>query len=195
MSHWAAARQFLGAALVIGLIGCMSDTASTKLTVKADKDRQMAPDFKLKDSNGDTVKLSDFRGKVVLLNFWATWCSPCQEEIPWFTNFEQEYKNRGLVVLGVSLDDDGWDSVRPYLKTHQINYRILVGNDSVAQLYGGVEALPTTFVIDRSGKIASVHQGLVSKSVYQNEILHLLDSGNRAGNLTANIPAAFVGSE
>ena len=78
-------------------------------------DHKIAPDFTLNDASGQPVKLSDFRGKVVLLNFWATWCPPCKVEIPWFAEFQQTYKNRDFVVLGVSLDEDGWKSVQPFL--------------------------------------------------------------------------------
>ena len=146
-----------------------------KAPVKAQKDRKPAPDFTLKDSTGATVKLSDYRGKVVLLNFWATWCGPCKIEIPWFMEFEKNYKDRKFAVLGVSLDDDGWDSVRPYLEAHKINYRVLVGSEELSQHYGGVDSLPTTFVLDREGRIAVRHIGLVSKGDYQHDIESLLD--------------------
>jgi len=155
--------------------GC-SRVSSPRTTVKADKDRHQAPDFALKDVDGKTVKLSDLRGDVVLLNFWATWCSPCQIEIPWFVDFQQQYKDRKFAVVGVSLDDDGWTSVKPYLEKRKINYRVVVGTEETSQLYGGIDALPTTFLIDRSGRIAQVHTGLVSKSEYQDEIVKLLDS-------------------
>ena len=78
------------------------------------------PDFALKDSTGQTVQLSDYHGKVVLLNFWATWCAPCKIEIPWFMEFQREYKDRNFAVLGVSMDEDGWDAVRPYMANHSI---------------------------------------------------------------------------
>jgi cytochrome c biogenesis protein CcmG/thiol:disulfide interchange protein DsbE len=145
----------------------------TKSEEKA-QPRKAAPDFALKDVSGNTVKLSDYRGKVVLLNFWATWCAPCKVEIPWFMGFETEYKNRDFAVLGVSLDDDGWDSLKPYLIDHKMNYRVLLGNDDVSKAYGDVDALPTTFIIDRRGNIASTHNGLVSKNIYEDEIKQLL---------------------
>ena len=137
---------------------------------------KVAPGFALKDSDGRTVKLSDYQGKVVLLNFWATWCGPCKFEIPWFIQFEQQYKDRGFAVLGVAMDDEGWSVVRPYITERKINYRILLGNDEVAQKYGGVDSLPTTFVLDRQGKIVGRHVGLVSKSEYEDEIKKTLDS-------------------
>ena len=137
-------------------------------------ERRPAPEFSLKDADGKTARLSDYRGQVVLLNFWATWCGPCKLEIPWFTEFEKKHKDEGFAVLGVSMDEDGWDTVKPYLRWANVNYRILMGDAQVAMLYGGVEALPTSFLIDREGKIASVHVGLVGKSDYENDIHALL---------------------
>ncbi|HUQ94828.1 MAG TPA: TlpA disulfide reductase family protein [Bryobacteraceae bacterium] len=163
------------ALLAIGSLtgSCVSST-SARAAVKPEKDRKPAPEFSLKDADGRTVKLSDYRGKVVLLNFWATWCGPCKIEIPWFTDFEQKFKDRGFAVLGVSMDEDGWDTVKPYIEDRKVNYRVVMGSDEVADIYGGVTSLPTTFLVDRQGKIAGIHVGLVSKSVYQNEIEQLL---------------------
>jgi len=133
------------------------------------EDRKMAPDFVLDDASGKPVKLSDFRGKVVLLNFWATWCAPCRIEIPWFVEFQRTHQNAGFTTLGISLDEDGWDAVKPYVDQQKINYRVMVGNDDVAQLYGAA-SLPTTFLIDKSGRIAATHVGLCSKSEYEADI-------------------------
>ena len=145
-------------------------------TVKPNSERREAPDFALKDADGRSVRLSDYKGKVVLLNFWATWCGPCKIEIPWFIEFETKHKDQGFAVLGVSMDEDGWNVVRPFLADLGVNYRTLLGTDMVAQQFGGVEALPTSFVIDREGKIASTHVGLASKRDYENDIQALLDS-------------------
>ncbi len=156
----------------LAFTGCSN---TTHASVKDQSKRKLAPDFALKDATGKTVKLSDLRGDVVLLNFWATWCGPCQIEIPWFIDFQKEYKDRKFAVLGVSMDDDGWTSVKPYIEQRKINYRIVVGTEDTSTLYGGVEALPTTFLIDRSGRIAAAHTGLISKSEYKDEIVKLLD--------------------
>lgn len=166
-------RAGFSAVLLLLLSGCAG--TYEKVSVKPANERKAAPDFTLRDANGAPVKLSDFKGKVVLLNFWATWCGPCKVEIPWFMSFQQQYKDRDFVVLGVSLDDEGWDVVKPYVNNRKINYRVCLGNEETSQLYGGIESLPTTFVIDRDGKIASRHIGLVSKSTYEKEILNLLD--------------------
>jgi cytochrome c biogenesis protein CcmG/thiol:disulfide interchange protein DsbE len=151
--------------------------------VKDTKDRHHAPEFTLKDVSGKVVRLSDFRGKVVLLDFWATWCGPCGIEIPWFVEFQRKFKDRGFEVLGVSMDDDGWKAVSPFVAEKKINYRIVLGDSSTSDLYGGVEALPTTFVIDREGRIASTHVGLTSRRDFEDAIEKLLDT-----------PAASIGS-
>lgn len=170
-------RKWCGlASLVItAVLSSCSGPAPASPAKKEAKERKTAPDFTLKDANGADVKLSDYRGKVVLLNFWATWCGPCGLEIPWFIDFEQQYRSKGLEVVGVSMDEDGWTAVKPYVAEHKMNYRVLLGNDSVSQLYGGVESLPTTFLIDKEGKFAfSPHVGLAGKSEYLNEIQTLL---------------------
>jgi peroxiredoxin len=141
---------------------------------KTAKLHQTAPDFSLGDASGGTVQLSDYKGKVVLLNFWATWCAPCKAEIPWFAEFERTYKHRGFAVIGVSMDDDGWKSVRPYMDAKKIGYRVALGNEVLAKNYGGVESLPETLLIDRDGKIAARHIGIVSKREYENEIIQIL---------------------
>ncbi len=177
-------RSLFGAAIIAGIIvtACSysGKEADALAAVKPDKDRKTAPNFTLKDSNGTPVKLSDYRGKVVLLNFWATWCGPCKVEIPWFMEFENQFKDRGFAVLGVSMDEDGWDAVKPYIADKKVNYRVLLGDDSTGDLYGGIESLPTTFVIDRDGRVASTHIGLVSKKDYEAEINTLLNMSTKA---------------
>jgi cytochrome c biogenesis protein CcmG/thiol:disulfide interchange protein DsbE len=168
------ARAFAGRCMA----ACVSETtrvrdaiwATAATTVSDGPSRALAPDFTLQDASGRDVRLGDLRGKVVLLNFWATWCRPCAVEIPWFVEFQREYKDRGFEVLGVSLDEEGWQVVRPFLEKHRTNYRVMVGNDNIAKLYGGVEALPTTLIIDRAGRIVATHTGLVDRGLYGAEI-------------------------
>ena len=161
---------------------------------KSSSDRKPAPDFTLKDANGSQVKLSDYRGKVVLLNFWATWCGPCKIEILWFIDFQQQYKDKGFEVLGVAMDDDGWTAVKPYITERKVNYRVLLGDDSVATLFGGIDSLPTTFVLDRAGKISKVHVGLVAKDDYLKEIQALLAENKIADGRRVHrpVPALFA---
>jgi peroxiredoxin len=182
-----AAAFAICAALTI--TGCSRSTV--KAAVKEEKDRKVAPNFTLKDADGKPVKLSDYRGKVVLLNFWATWCGPCKTEIPWFMEFEQQYKDKNFAVLGISLDDDGWESVKPFIAEKKMNYRVVIGTEQVAQLYGEVDSLPTTFIIDREGRVAAVHIGLVSKSDYTHDILNLLEAPAPAGGGIIAEPAVF----
>ncbi len=193
-------RRGLSATALLCLIlaACSSPPERTATAaVKSPKDRKAAPEFALKDVNGTTVRLSDYRGKVVLLNFWATWCPPCKVEIPWFMEFAQKNKDRGFAVVGIAMDEEGWDVVKPFLADMRVNYRTLKGDDMVAQLYGGVDSLPTTFLIDRQGKIAAVHMGLISKNIYQNEIQELLtDPPDRAGLLPVpDLGWAVVGTK
>ncbi len=168
----------LSTALALGYVsvGCNSTTSVKAAQVKPDKDRKEAPDFALKDADGKLVRLSDYRGKVVVLDFWATWCGPCKIEIPWFMEIERKNKDRGLEVLGVAMDDEGWEAVKPFAQKLGINYRLIMGNDQVAQMYGGVDALPTTFLIDRTGKIASVHVGLAGKKDFEDGVDALLNN-------------------
>jgi peroxiredoxin len=172
----------IGILVVAGamLAGC-SSPRTVKAAVKAEKERNRAPDFTVKDAAGASFHLSDYKGKVVLLNFWATWCGPCQIEIPWFMDFENTYKDRNFAVLGVSFDDDGWTSVKPFIEKKKLNYRIAIGTEEISTLYGGLDSLPTTFILDRQGRIAATHVGLVSKSDYQNDILNLLDGKGKEG--------------
>ena len=172
---------FLMLACAVLVTGCSKRTAAVK-------NRKAAPEFSLKDANGQTVHLSDYKGKVVLLDFWATWCGPCKVEIPWFMEFESQFKDQGFAVLGVSMDEDGWAAIKPYMRDRKMNYRVLLGNDQVSTSYGGLDALPTTLLIDRQGDIASVHEGVsMGKEEFKNAIVQLL------GSPSVSAPAAARG--
>lgn len=148
-------------------------SAPVQSNLKPPSARSLAPDFKLEDANGKDVKLSDLKGKVVLVNFWATWCEGCQVEIPWFVEFQKEYASRGLVIVGISLDDDGWKSVKPWIKEKKVNYPIVIGNEGLGKQYG-LGGMPLTALVDREGRIADVHQGIVEKAATQQKIRDLL---------------------
>jgi len=183
-------------ALAFLIASCSRPSSSPTGDLKSQSQRKPAPNFSLKDADGNAVSLSDYRGKVVLVNFWATWCGPCEAEIPWFIEFEKKFKDQGFAVLGVSMDDDGWKSVRPYVASHKINYRIMIGSEVVSQQFGEIESLPTSFVLDREGRIASNHIGLVDKVDYQNEIVKLLQDPRNAavGYADAGVFAGLTGA-
>jgi cytochrome c biogenesis protein CcmG/thiol:disulfide interchange protein DsbE len=165
-----------GALLIYGLGRYLSAPEPVRSpSVKAEKDRKPAPAFTLRDADGRSVSLADYRGKVVLLDFWATWCDPCRIEVPWFIDLERKDKDRGFAVLAVSMDD-GWDDVRSFVKSLGVNYRVLLGDDATADRYGGVEALPTTFLIDRTGRIAAIHIGLTDRRDIEDGVEELLRS-------------------
>lgn len=134
---------------------------------------QLAPDFTLTDSNGTPIKLSAYKGKVVLLDFGATYCGGCKTEIPWYTEFQNKYRADGLSAIGVSMDADGWKSVKPFLEEHKLNYPVVIGDDNLASQFG-LAQMPKTLLIDRNGKISKSHVGLVNKDVFESEIKALL---------------------
>jgi peroxiredoxin len=161
------------ASACVSLFGHFSGSGPS-LTYAKVGDRKVAPDFSLSDADGKPVRLSDLRGKVVLLNFWTTECPACQVEIPWFVEFQNTYRDRDLIVLGISLDDDGWNSVKPYLAEKNINYPVMVGGNEIARLYGASKSAPLALIVDKSGRIAVTHVGLCPKGEYESAITALL---------------------
>ena len=137
-------------------------------------ERKPAPNFTLKDSSGKTVQVEDFRGKVVLLDFWATWCTGCKKEIPWFTEFEKTYGAKGFAVVGVSMDEEGWKVLKPFLAEHHVPYTMLLGDEATSQRYG-IENLPDTFLLDRQGRVAAAYRAvLVDRENIEDNIKALL---------------------
>jgi cytochrome c biogenesis protein CcmG/thiol:disulfide interchange protein DsbE len=137
--------------------------------------RRQAPDFALPDASGKTFRLAAHRGKVVLVDFWATWCGGCKIEIPWFVEFQAKYRRQGLVSVGVAMDDEGWSTVRPYLAQHPIAYPVVIGDLNLLQgAFGLTPALPITLLIDRQGRIAESHVGVVDRIEWEKKIVALL---------------------
>jgi peroxiredoxin len=166
----------------VALVVAFALPAVAPADLKPATSRKTAPDFTLTDAKGAPVKLSAYKGRVVLLDFWATWCTGCKVEIPWYVEFQSKYKNRGLSALGVSMDDDGWKSVKPFLQQHKINYPIVIGNWDLGDRFG-FSSMPATLLIDRDGRIADVHVGMVDKAAFENEIQTLLkESAKSAAN-------------
>ena len=147
---------------------------------------QQAPDFELHSIDGRTIRLSDYRGKAVVLNFWATYCGPCKIEMPWFEELQKQYATQGLVVIGVA-QDDSQDDVQKFIQEMGVHYTIVMGREAVADAYGGVQFLPGTFYIDRNGKIVDRVFGLAGHSDIENNIKRSL--GEVAAPVNAAPPA------
>jgi thiol-disulfide isomerase/thioredoxin len=126
--------------------------------------RQKAPNFSLSSQNGKVIELAKLKGKIVLLNFWATWCPPCRAEIPDFIDVYSTYKSKGFEIVGIALDEEGWDKVAPFMKEAKINYPIVLGSRDITQAYGGIDGIPTTFIVDRDGNIVGQQVGILTKS-------------------------------
>jgi len=150
---------------------------------------QQAPDFELKALDGRTIRLSDYRGKAVVLNFWATYCGPCKIEMPWFEELQKQYAAQGLVVIGVS-QDDSQEDVQKFIQEMGVHYLIVMGRESVADAYGGIQFLPGTFYIDRNGKIVDRVFGLVGHGDIEANIKRSLGPGAAPVNAATPAPEA-----
>lgn len=171
----------------IALFGCEKETAeetdkeisnkeampNKEVELTNDGALQKAPAFSLESTEGKKVQLSDYQGKIVLLDFWATWCGPCRRGIPDLVSLQKQYKD-DLVVIGISLDQQTKPDVVPFMKQYGINYPIVYGNRDIVKNYGNIQSIPTSFVIDKSGNVVDMHVGLVDKSVYEKTINKLL---------------------
>jgi peroxiredoxin len=133
-----------------------------------------APSFELADLTGQKVSSSTFAGKVVILDFWATWCPPCRDEVPHFVQLQSKYRDQGLSIVGLSLDAGGVKDVAPFADEHDVNYTMLIGADDVAKAFGGINSIPTTFVLDRQGKIVKRFVGYTPPEVIEATIAPLL---------------------
>ncbi len=134
---------------------------------------QPAADFTLKVLDGSTLSLANYRGKIVLLDFWATWCTPCRAEIPQFVDYQNKYGARGLQVIGISMDDDA-AAVREFYSQLKMNYPVALGTSQMAEAYGGVLGLPVTFIIAQDGRIAAKYVGAADMPTMEREITSLL---------------------
>jgi peroxiredoxin len=163
------------ALIIIGLILIRPPAESKKeITIDKKPGFQIAPEFSLKDISKAEKKLSDFRGKVVIIDFWATWCPPCKEEIPHFISLYNQYKDQGLEIIGVSMDQNPEKILPRFIEANNINYTILLGDEQVYDSYGGIIAIPTTFILDKDGNIRKKYLGYNEKEVFEKEIKELL---------------------
>ena len=157
----------LGATLVLVLAGCGGAPAPRAVV-------DTAPDFELKDIEGKVFRLSDAKGTVRLVDFWATWCAPCREEIPMFKDLQATYGAKGFTLVGIAMDDEGLDTVKPFVDELKISYLTLLGNEDVAKAFGGIVGFPSKFLVDRDGRIVDRWVGAVPRSVLEKRIQAIL---------------------
>lgn len=156
----------LGVVLAIALSACRGAPVSPSV--------KSAPDFTLKDVQGNVFHLSDAKGTVRLVDFWTTWCAPCREEIPLFKDLHAAYGSKGFMVVGIAMDDEGLEKVRPFVDEEKLPYLTLIGDESVATSFGGVVGFPTKFLVDREGRIVDSWVGPVPRAVLEKKIQALL---------------------
>jgi len=155
-------------------VAAAADQPDGRAALQPVVERKAAAEFALKDSSGKMIRLKKYRRKVVLLDFWATWCTGCKKEIPWFAEFEKRYGAKGFAVVGVSMDQGGWKVLKPFLAENHVPYRMLLGDEATAKRYG-IENLPDTFLIDRQGRVAAAYRAvLVDKENVEDNIKALL---------------------
>jgi cytochrome c biogenesis protein CcmG/thiol:disulfide interchange protein DsbE len=184
-TFFAAAGLVLLLAMALSFVSAVHAQSTPKSlpdTLIPASQRKSAPGFTLLDAQGKSVSLEGYRGKVVLLDFWATWCGGCKVEIPWYIDFDRQYRDHGLAAVGASMDEDGWKSVRPFLARKKdpetggdiaMPYPVVIATPAMAKQYN-ITSMPVTFLIDRQGRIALSHIGVVDRRSFENEIQELL---------------------
>jgi thiol-disulfide isomerase/thioredoxin len=164
---------FVVTSLILCFLAASSAGQENQPTIRFVRNPDPAPDFKLSSLDGKPITLADTHGKVVLLNFWATWCGPCRAEIPDLVDLQNKYKDR-LQILGLVVDDDDQDAIKTFVAEFRINYPVAIATNEIRLQYGGIPALPTSFVLDAEGRIVQKHEGLRDPLLYETEIRSLL---------------------
>ena len=161
------AAVLLTLVLLLALTACSRDQGGEQMSGGV-------PDLVLPSVDGSIVRLSDYRGKVLLVDFWATWCPPCQEMIPVLSGLHRAYGSKGLVVLGVALDREGLEILGPFVHENQIPYKVLLGDNKVSAAFGGVQSIPTLFIVDREGRLVRKLVGFHSAGELEGQIKRYL---------------------
>ncbi len=170
-SSWSSLSGLVAVALIV--IGVMAIVTPSEREARLEGDWE-TPAWELEDLDGNLVSSADYEGKVVALDFWATWCGPCLQEIPSFIALQQKYGPEGFVVVGIALDENPATVRRFAKKRDDLNYQILIGDAKTQAAFGGVQYLPTTFLIGRDGKLAFKHVGLTPESTLEDNVRELL---------------------
>jgi peroxiredoxin len=165
------------AGLAVGLYLGTRPYPAKRHTVVPNAPAVSAPALTLVDLEGNKIETTQYRGKVVLVNFWAAWCTPCAEEIPQFTSFQEKYRGQGLQIIGFSMEDQE-SKLREFYRKYKMNYPVVIGNQQIAQEYGGILGLPTTFLVGRDGRISKKYSGLTDFALLEHDISDLLQSGH-----------------
>ena len=168
-------RALPAIALMLGLAACSKPDAAPKLSAAALPALGAAPAWKLMDVNGKPISSEHFKDKIVVVDFWATWCGPCREEIPGYIALQKKYGADKLAIVGVSLDQAGPDVVKAFIAKNGVNYQMVMGDDAVQTAFGGLEAIPTTFLIDRTGQIRDRKVGSLPTAEYERKIAALME--------------------
>jgi cytochrome c biogenesis protein CcmG/thiol:disulfide interchange protein DsbE len=160
--------------LIVAMCGCGGETSHVEeMAADADSGNKM-PDFVLPNLEGEMIPSSDLSGKVVLIDFWATWCPPCRLEVPHLIELHDSYKSQGFEILGIALDNQGAEVVEPYVRENGITYPIVIGNPEVVMAFGGLTGIPTAIMVDRSGNMVRKYVGYTEKAVFEEDIKRLL---------------------
>jgi thiol-disulfide isomerase/thioredoxin len=179
-------------AIALGLYVGYHKARRPNTTLSARLQSGPAPDFSLESLDGKTTRLSDFRGKAVLLNFWATWCAPCKIEMPWFIDLQKQYAAQGLQIVGVAMDDASKEDIAKFAQDMGVNYPILIGKESVGEEYGGVNGLPESFLIARDGHIVDRIIGLRGKAEIEDSIKKALDAASGSSRASTSSAAGVT---